>query len=94
MLAHDSNEFETFYSLYGHLNREKLPAKNTLIPAGQVFAYIGDYHENGNWFYHTHIQVITRQGLDAGYLSKGYCTAADLAVMDGLCPSPLSLFKR
>ncbi len=93
MLAHESDDFETFYSFYGHLNREKLPAIGTKIDAGREFAWIGDFHENGNWFYHTHLQVLTQKAVDEGYISKGYCAAEDLAVMDALCPSPLSLFK-
>lgn len=92
LLMHESGEFETFYSFYGHLNKEQLPVKGTKVAAGDAFAYIGDFHENGNWFYHTHFQVITQKGLDQGYLSKGYCSAGDLAEMDSLCPSPLSLF--
>ena len=93
LLMHQSPLFETFYSFYGHLNRGKLPVIGTELRAADVFAYIGDFHENGNWFYHTHFQVITQKGIDQGYLSKGYCAARDLALMDGLCPSPLSLFK-
>jgi hypothetical protein len=93
LLMHESPFFETFYSFYGHLSREKLPAIRSIFKAGDIFAHIGDFHENGNWFYHTHLQVITQQGLDKGYLSKGYCAARDLAHMDALCPSPLSLFK-
>ena len=93
LLMHESPFFETFYSFYGHLNRGKLPVIGTELRAADVFAYIGDFHENGNWFYHTHFQVITQKGIDQGYLSKGYCAARDLALMDGLCPSPLSLFK-
>ena len=93
LLLHESPYFETFYSLYGHLNRKKLPEAGRHIAAGEIFAFIGDFHENGNWFYHTHLQIITRKGLDKGYLSKGYCSAKDLAEIDGLCPSPLSLFK-
>jgi len=93
LLMHESPYFDTFYSLYGHLNREKLPAVGTFLKAGESFAFIGDFHENGNWFFHTHLQVITQKGLDQGYLSKGYCAAIDLAIMDSLCPSPLSLFK-
>jgi len=27
-------------------------------------------------------------------LSQGFCCAGDLAVMDGICPSPLPLFRR
>ncbi len=93
LLMHESPYFDTFYSLYGHLNRERLPAAGTHFKAGDPFAFIGDFHENGNWFYHTHLQVITRKGFDQGYLSKGYSAAKDLAIMDSLCPSPLSLFK-
>lgn len=93
LLVHESPCFETFYSLYGHLNREKLPAVGEKFKAGDRFALIGDVHENGNWFYHTHLQVITQKGYDAGWVSKGYCAEKDLAVMDSICPSPLSLFK-
>lgn len=93
MLAHESSHFETFYSFYGHLNREKLPKTGAKIPAGDLFAYIGDFHENGDWFYHTHLQVLTEKAVALGYISKGYCAAQDLAVMDTLCPSPLSLFN-
>jgi len=93
LLKHESPDFDTFYSLYGHLNKERLPAAGTHFKAGDPFAFIGDFHENGNWFYHTHLQVITQKGFDQGYLSKGYCAAKDLAIMDSLCPSPLSLFK-
>jgi len=93
LLMHESPYFDTFYSFYGHLNRERLPGVRTRFKAGESFAFIGDFHENGNWFYHTHLQVITQKGLDQGYLSKGYCAAKDLAIMDSLCPSPLSLFS-
>ncbi|WP_457552934.1 peptidoglycan DD-metalloendopeptidase family protein [Desulfobacula sp.] len=93
LLMHESPDFETFYSFYGHLNRGSLPVVGEKFRAGESFAHIGDFHENGNWFYHTHLQVITQKGLDQGYLSKGYCAAIDLAQMDSLCPSPLSLFK-
>ena len=93
LLRHDGEGFETFYSLYGHLNRKQLPSVGETFGPGETFAMIGDFHENGNWFYHTHLQVITQKGYEQGWVSKGYCTAGDLAVMDGICPSPLSLFK-
>jgi hypothetical protein len=64
------------------------------LAAGEAFAEIGDFHENGNWFHHTHLQVITAAGLARGYLSKGYCAEADLGEINALCPSPISLFKR
>jgi murein DD-endopeptidase MepM/ murein hydrolase activator NlpD len=94
LLAHSSASFETFYSFYGHLCRDKLPEIGQAFSAGEIFAEIGDFHENGNWFYHTHIQVITAKGLERGYLSKGYCAVADLKEINDLCPSPIPLFKR
>lgn len=94
LLQHAGDPFETFYSFYGHLCKTRLPAVGQTFAAGEPFAEIGDFHENGNWFYHTHIQVITQRGLDRGYLSMGYCATADLAEMNDLCPSPVPLFKR
>ncbi len=93
LLAHQSSYFETFYSFYGHLNKNKLPPAGTVFKAGQSFAYIGDFHENGNWFFHTHMQILTQNAFDKGYISKGYCSAEDLAQINSLCPSPLSLFR-
>lgn len=94
LLMHESEYFETFYSLYGHLCKDKLPSSGQNFKVGEQFALIGDFYENGNWFYHTHLQVITQKGLENGYTSKGYCSSKDLAVIDELCPSPLSLFIR
>ena len=88
LLEHTLSGGEVFYSLYGHLAKDSLPTLGTHLKAGDVFARIGDYHENGGWFHHTHVQVITQKGLDQGYLSKGYCTNTMLAEIDALCPSP------
>ena len=93
LLRHESSDFETFYSLYGHLERKTLPAPGTLFRSGDIFAHIGDFSDNGNWFYHTHLQVITEKGLKKGYYSKGYCSSDELATIGDLCPAPLSLFR-
>lgn len=93
MLKHEGDQFETFYSFYGHLNPESLLEPGQKLSSGEVFAETGDFHENGNWFYHTHIQVITQKGYEHGYASKGYCTEKDLAVIHELCPSPIPLFR-
>jgi hypothetical protein len=93
LLKHEGPFFKTFYSFYGHLCKDRLPAPDDSFPAGTIFAEIGDFHENGNWFHHTHIQVITREGLELGYLHKGYCSEKDLGRMNDLCPSPIPIFK-
>ncbi|MFZ7126743.1 MAG: peptidoglycan DD-metalloendopeptidase family protein [Desulfobacterales bacterium] len=94
ILRHESADFDAFYSFYGHLNRSSLPDTGRRFTAGEPFARVGDFHENGNWFHHTHLQVITEKGLAAGYAAKGYCAAEDLPEMNDLCPSPIPLFRR
>jgi murein DD-endopeptidase MepM/ murein hydrolase activator NlpD len=94
LLRHRSERFATFYSFFGHLDSDRLPAPASTLSAGDRFAFIGDFHQNGNWFYHTHLQVITERGVTEGYLSKGYCAAGDLPEINELCPSPVPLFRR
>jgi len=61
-------EGQAFYTLYGHLTRTDLPAlqPGQALRAGQVFAHVGPYPENGDWPPHLHFQVMTtmdgRQG--------------------------------
>ncbi len=94
LLRHDGPNFAPFFSLYGHLSRQHLPTEGHAFEAGEIFSKIGDFPENGNWFHHTHLQIITEKGLAEGYLSKGYCTKGDLTEMNALCPSPVPLFRR
>lgn len=91
VLLRHAGEHENFYSFWGHLNPLHLPEVGQSIAAGQAFARLGDMHENGNWFYHTHLQVLTERGLAEGYISKGYCRADMVPVIDQYCPSPMFL---
>ncbi len=93
LLRHDSGGHIPFFSFYGHLGRESVPPAETELNPGEPFAEIGDFHENGGWFYHTHIQVITEDGIKRGFISKGYCSAEMLAEINDLCPSPELLFR-
>jgi len=90
---HLSKERESFYSLWGHLNPQSLPQKGTPIDAGDPFAELGDYDNNGDWFHHTHLQILTEKGYAEGYVQKGYCTENMLPTIDQYCPSPLFLLK-
>ena len=93
LLEHGDPGMETFYSFYGHLACMDLPTRGSGLRPGERFARLGDFHENGNWFHHTHLQVITTEGLRRGYQFKGYCAPEDLPGLEGLCPSPLPLFR-
>ncbi len=92
LLRHESPCFETFFSFYGHRRRSSLPEQGMYFLSGHPFAEIGDFHENGNWFYHTHLQILTKKGFEQGYISKGYCSEKDLVRIGDFCPSPLYFF--
>ncbi len=93
VLKHQIDGTDPFYSLYGHLERASLPREGVRLPAGTVFSRIGDFHENGNWFHHTHLQILTEEGFRNGFVHKGYCAADTLRTIPGLCPDPLPLFR-
>ncbi len=82
---------ETFYSLYGHLNPQKLPQVGTHLTVGDVFGFVGDFAENGDWFYHTHVQILTERAYREGWISKGYCSQQDLPTIHEYCPNPCFL---
>jgi len=94
LLKHRVAAAQPFFSFFGHLSRSDLPTAGESLNPGQPFASIGDFHENGNWFFHTHLQVITERGIERGYIDKGYCAEADLPQINDLCPSPWPLFRR
>lgn len=93
VLVRHQVEGSVFYSLWGHLQRESLPKLATEIRAGELLAKLGDYQDNGDWFYHTHLQVLTEKGRQEGFVHKGYCTAELLSIIDQFCPSPLFMLK-
>jgi len=91
ILKHELPDTNTFYTLYGHMNIDSLPARGSLFRAGERLALIGDLHENGGWNHHTHIQVITERGRELGYFSKGYCSKDILEYIEDICPNPMPL---
>jgi murein DD-endopeptidase MepM/ murein hydrolase activator NlpD len=51
----------SFYTLYGHLDRDSLDGLTIgqSIRAGERFAAIGAPPDNGDWWPHVHVQIIT-----------------------------------
>jgi murein DD-endopeptidase MepM/ murein hydrolase activator NlpD len=49
-----------FHTLYGHLagSLPGLCRPGQAVAAGQIVAHLGDWHENGGWAPHLHLQVI------------------------------------
>ena len=82
-----NNETE-FYMLFGHLNPNKLQAVGSQLKKGDVFAEFGDMDQNGNWFYHTHLQILTQKAFVEGWENKGYCAKHEIETIDEYCPNP------
>ena len=80
---------KTYYMLFGHLNPDKLPIVGEILKKGEAFAQLGNMSENGNWFYHTHLQVLTPKAYKGGWVSKGYCKESELPTIKQFCPDPL-----
>ena len=59
ILQHELEGTE-FFTLYGHLTRTDLPGlqPGQAIGAGEVFAHVGPYPENGDWPPHLHLQLM------------------------------------
>ena len=58
VVEHELQE-KKLYALYGHLSERSLTSKviGQKIQQGEVFAWVGDKHENGGWNPHLHFQL-------------------------------------
>jgi len=92
LIRHTTGDL-TFYSFYGHLAADSLLPAGMSVHTGDRIGSVGDFHENGNWFHHVHLQILTERGLEEGYLSKGYCAQEELPHIADLSPSPLFLVR-
>jgi len=79
------------YMLFGHLDPGKLPPVGAKLKKGEGFAQLGNMEQNGGWYYHTHLQILTQMAFDEGWAGKGYCKESELAEIDRYCPDPLAL---
>lgn len=79
----------TFYTLYGHLDRDSLAWLRPGLPVapGSVIGRIGDASVNGGWPPHLHFQIITDM-LDLEGDFPGVARASQRAVWESLSPDP------
>ncbi|MFN3973122.1 MAG: peptidoglycan DD-metalloendopeptidase family protein [Gemmobacter sp.] len=64
-----------FWTLCGHLaaSLPDLCRAGDRVEAGQVVAHLGDWHENGGWSPHLHVQIIAdRLGQDGNFFGVGH----------------------
>jgi murein DD-endopeptidase MepM/ murein hydrolase activator NlpD len=79
----------TCYTLYGHLSRPSLAGlrPGQPIAAGEAFAQVGPYPENGDWPPHLHFQLITDLlGMEGDF--PGVCTPQQQEKFARICLNP------
>ena len=88
ILVHEIGE-TTFFTLYGHLSLSSLEGlhEGKTIQAGECFAAIGPYPENGDWPPHLHFQIIRDMRNYRGDF-PGVCNASDQDYYLNICPDP------
>ena len=85
---------DNYYILFGHLDPSTIAPVGTRLAKGQLIGRLGDESCNGDWFPHLHLQVLTQQAFDNGWVSKGYCTEHDLPRINEFCPDPMYLLEE
>ncbi|PCI86340.1 MAG: peptidase M23 [Hyphomicrobiales bacterium] len=92
-LKHVTDTGQEFYTLYGHLAWAEVKALKVgqNIKAGEVFAVLGDYDENGTWPPHVHFQLGLTDWHGADW--PGVVSPDDLDVWKTLYPDPAPLLN-
>ena len=92
ILRHVADGDLVFYTLYGHLSRDSLPALQIgrQIARGERFASLGEARENGGWTPHLHLQLIT-DTLDLGCDFPGVAPASQRVLWRSFSPTPAVL---
>jgi 4-aminobutyrate aminotransferase-like enzyme/Ser/Thr protein kinase RdoA (MazF antagonist) len=89
ILRHEAGDGVPFFTLYGHLTDDTLPALavGQRVEAGQAIARVGAPPANGDWPPHLHFQVILDLlARDADF--PGVALASQRAIWTSLSPDP------
>ena len=94
ILEHKPTQHLTFYTLYGHLNKNSINDLQVgqFIRAGESFAAVGSRKVNGNWTPHIHFQVILHMLGNRGDYN-GVCRPGDSVIWKSICPDPWFFIK-
>ncbi len=92
ILAHETDDGLSFYTLYGHLSRESLATltPGMAIVAGQQIGTVGDMFVNGGWPPHLHFQLILDLLGETGTF-PGVAAPSWRDLWRGISPSPAPL---
>jgi len=92
ILTHTGADDRPFHTLWGHLARRSLDGLRVgqAVARGDVFARLGEPHENGGWPPHLHLQKITDLGGRRGDF-PGVAPRSERDRWLRLCPDPADL---
>lgn len=95
VLAHEDEQGDAFFTLYGHLGLEVLDTLGAgkFVNAGEQIATVGAPPGNGNWPPHLHFQLILDLA-DHGADFPGVARASEQDYWLGLSPSPAAFFPE
>lgn len=84
----------TFYTLYGHLNRQSLDGLEVgkHFAKGDKIAEVGPFPENGDWPPHLHFQVMASMKGRSGDF-PGVATVSEKEHYQLICPDPNLILK-
>lgn len=81
------------YFFIGHLDPETIPKKGSKLSTGDPIGQLGSMEQNGGYFYHLHLQILTQEGFQNGYQYKGYETEENFQNIEQYVLDPRSYFK-
>lgn len=95
VLAHEDDQGDAFFTLYGHLGLDVLDTVGAgqFVNAGEQIATVGAPPSNGNWPPHLHFQLILDLA-DHGADFPGVARASEQDYWLGLSPSPAAFFPE
>ena len=93
VLAYTQLRDVSYVMLFAHLHRSLSLKRSDVIRKGETFARVGEMANNGQWYPHVHVQVMTADAYH--YFEQnpdeldGYGKAADLHALARMFPDPL-----
>lgn len=86
-------DWYVFYSFYWHQNRESIPEIWVTLNRWELISRLWDYSDNGWYFHHLHLQVITQEGIDNWFASKWYIREDELKDISRYVLDPNYVFR-
>jgi murein DD-endopeptidase MepM/ murein hydrolase activator NlpD len=83
-----------FYLLFGHLATENLPKVGDKIKAGEQIGFVGDFDQNGDWFWHLHFQAMSQEGIDKELIYEALFSKDEMALASRISPSVMPIINK